>query len=110
MSLVPRINFPINFCFWEGSFPTSKETKGRGRKREGGRERGREWRQDRHRRGKVGGFRAVALCYSSASTGHQSLRACPNRLLPTECVSPEIHRLKPLPLAVMVFEGGACGR
>lgn len=34
MSLVPRINFLINFYFWEGSFPASKETKGRGKKSE----------------------------------------------------------------------------
>lgn len=35
MSLMPRINFPINFYFWEGSFPSSKETKGRREEEEG---------------------------------------------------------------------------
>lgn len=32
MSLVPRMNFPINFYFWEGSSPSSKERKSRGKK------------------------------------------------------------------------------
>lgn len=36
MSLVPRINFPINFYLWEGRCPSFKETKGRGKKGEGG--------------------------------------------------------------------------
>lgn len=35
MSLMPRINFPINFYFWEGSSPSSKETKGRKEEEEG---------------------------------------------------------------------------
>lgn len=29
MSLVPRINFPINLYFWEGGSPSSKETEGK---------------------------------------------------------------------------------
>lgn len=53
MSLMPRINFPINFYFWEGSSPSSKETKGRRKKGESKRERkGGSWGQDRHGRGR----------------------------------------------------------
>lgn len=59
MSLMPSINFPINFYFWEGSSPSSKETKGRGKKGKGRRERkGGSWGQDRHRRGRRGGRQA----------------------------------------------------
>lgn len=35
MSLMPRINFPINFYFWEDSSPSSKEPKGRREEEEG---------------------------------------------------------------------------
>ena len=44
MSLMPGIYFPINFCFWEGSSPSSKKTKGKREEKggEGVRDRGRE--------------------------------------------------------------------
>ena len=56
MSLLPGINFPINFCFWEGSSPSSKETKGRREEKGGG---------GRRERKTEGG-----LYYPSPSTGH----------------------------------------
>lgn len=46
MSLVPRINFPINFYFWEGPSHPPKRQKGGGtggREREGGPETGVPW-------------------------------------------------------------------
>lgn len=57
MSLMPRINFPINFYFWEGSSPSSKETKGRREEEEG------EEREEGE-----GGRQSVALYYPSPST------------------------------------------
>lgn len=82
MSLVPRINFPINFYFWEGRSPSSKETKGRGKKGEGGgcSETGRQ------------GCGPVLLF---TSTGHQSLHACSNQRL--DVWTPKIPRSKPTP-------------
>lgn len=67
MSLMPRINFPINFYFWEGSSPSSKETKGK-------KEEGRRWRErgeegDRTEEGE-GGRQRGGLGLPSPSKGH----------------------------------------
>ena len=40
MSLTPRINFPINFYFWEGSSPVLQGDKGKRENERGGEE---EW-------------------------------------------------------------------
>lgn len=58
MPLVPRINFPINFCFWEGSSPSSKEMNRGEKKGEGG---GREREERAETGGEGGGRQGVAL-------------------------------------------------
>lgn len=65
---MPGINFPINFYFWEGSSPSSKETKREERRKgwEGGKKGG--GREDRDRSGRK--TKSLLLFYLSPSSGH----------------------------------------